>query len=92
MVVAINQMTPEMITALGAAAAAIIIAVGTLVSSIRNGRTIKQVHTLVNGGLIAAKAEIARLAEKVASLTQDPLDIVQAELARREVVAMKAKE
>jgi len=76
------NLSTEMIVALGTAFAAVVTAIGTLISSIRNGKKIEQntakvaeVHVLVNSRMTDALQQIATLSLKVANLTGDKADI-----------------
>jgi hypothetical protein len=63
------NLSTEMIVALGTALAAVIAAVGTLISSLRNAGKLKEIHVLVNSRMTEALNKIASLSDRVATLT-----------------------
>jgi uncharacterized small protein (DUF1192 family) len=67
-------MSTEMIVALGTAAAAVIAAIGTLISSLRNAGKLKEIHVLVNSRMTEALNKIALLTDRIATLTGNPAD------------------
>ena len=66
--------TPETILAIGTAMASVIVAIGTFVMTLRNGRKTEQVHKLVNSEMQKTKDEVARLTNIIANLTGTPAD------------------
>ena len=83
--------TPELIVAVGTAVAAIITSIATFLSSMRNGRKVDQIHTLVNSKMTDAKQEIARLSQRVAMLTGDKDDMQRASAATSAVSDISGK-